>query len=295
MVYQNTRKDDGPHQDTKIAMLTDFIENSRQKCALYFPKELNKGVAFSSTNIVEENELVMANIESVLAEVSARQEGIYIESDLYFRPTFNFFLIRNVDIRCKNGYSIRKLRVVYSYVEYDVSGVGSRVMIEFPVFHYWFPDWPDHRSPEDIDGLLDMSLDLLYGDCYIDFPSPSKEIPDPLSPDACLPEGLSSLSKPHLIIHCSAGIGRTGCLIAILNGLRQIKQSLGTPDTMGAAASPDNTANLAVDILQIVCNLRIQRGGMVQNSEQYELIHRAICLYHQRLNLELENHLSTQL
>lgn len=282
------KKVDGPqHQDTKIAMLTDFIENNRQKCALYFPKELNGIVAFSSGNITEENELVLANVESVLSEVSARKEGNFEESDLYFRPSFNFFLVRNVDVRCKNGYSIRKLRVVYSFIESD----SSRVLIEFPVFHYWFPDWPDHRSPEDIDGLLDMSLDLLYGDCYIDFPSPSREIPsDP--PDSCLPENSSTPFKPHLIIHCSAGIGRTGCLIAILNGLRQIKQSLGTS---GHDGSDPDTTNLAVDILQIVCNLRIQRGGMVQNSEQYELIHRAICLYHQRLNLELENHLSTQL
>jgi hypothetical protein len=35
----------------------------------------------------------------------------------------------------------------------------------------------------------------------------------------------------------------------------------------------------SVDILGIVCNLRLQRGGMVQNSEQYELIHRALCLH----------------
>jgi len=40
--------------------------------------------------------------------------------------------------------------------------------------------------------------------------------------------------------------------------------------------------DIFVDVLGIVCNLRLQRGGMVQNSEQYELIHRAICLYLKR-------------
>uniref|UniRef100_A0A336LT08 CSON003505 protein n=1 Tax=Culicoides sonorensis TaxID=179676 RepID=A0A336LT08_CULSO len=304
MVYQNMSKSDTP-QDTKIAMLTDFIENSRQKCAHYFPKDSNESIGFSCTNIPEENDSIIENIETILAEVNAKKDGTWNESDAasYFRPSFNYFLVRNVDVRVKNGYSIRKLKVIYSYADFRESEDGnepcSRTIIEFPVFHYWFPDWPDHRSPEDIDGLLDMSLDLLYGDCYIDFPTPSKEIPDPLSPE---PNNVTP-SKPHLIIHCSAGIGRTGCLIAILNGLRQIKQSIGTQfDSMTQRQSDaidnqqhENTANLAVDILQIVCNLRIQRGGMVQNSEQYELIHRAICLYHQRLNLELENHLSTQL
>lgn len=296
MVYQNMKKGEGSSQDTKIAMLTDFVENCRPKCALYFPKEVNESVAFSSSNVPEENDTILANMESILTELAERNQNITCtEDENYFRPAFNYFIIRNVDIRCKNGYSIRKLKVIYSYIDVE----NTREIIEFPVFHYWFPDWPDHRSPEDIDGLLDMSLDLLYGDCEIEFPSPSKEIPDPISPDACLPEENhpSSISKPHLIIHCSAGIGRTGCLIAILNGLRQIKQSLGVADVQENLATPppDSTANLAVDILQIVCNLRIQRGGMVQNSEQYELIHRAICLYHQRLNLELENHLSTQL
>lgn len=76
----------------------------------------------------------------------------------------------------------------------------------------------------------------------------------------------------------SAGIGRTGCVIGILNGLRQLKQSyLSTPSD---GCSSGRTAS--VDILGIVSNLRLQRGGMVQNSEQYELIHRALCLYHQR-------------
>ncbi|XP_063699472.1 uncharacterized protein LOC134830048 [Culicoides brevitarsis] len=290
MVFQNMQKSDAaPPKDTKIAMLTDFIENNRQKCAFYFPKELNDVVAFSGANIPEENEAVLTNVEAILEELRARTDGNTEESELYFRPSFNYFLIQNVDIRCKNGYSIRKLRVIYSFIDCD----DARVLLEFPVFHYWFPDWPDHRSPEDIDGLLDMSLDLLFGDCYIDFPTPSKEIAT--SPiDTAAAKDTTLHLKPHLIIHCSAGIGRTGCLIAILNGLRQIKQSLGNGDSENK--DPDaNTANLAVDILQIVCNLRIQRGGMVQNSEQYELIHRAICLYHQRLNLELENHLSTQL
>lgn len=54
-----------------------------------------------------------------------------------------------------------------------------------------------------------------------------------------------------------------------MNGLRQMRTGGGQ--------------QLSVDILGIVCNLRLQRGGMVQNSEQYELIHRALCLYQKRL------------
>jgi protein tyrosine phosphatase len=41
--------------------------------------------------------------------------------------------------------------------------------------------------------------------------------------------------------------------------------------------------SVKVDILRIVCNLRLNRGGMVQNSEQYELIHKTLCIYQDRL------------
>lgn len=317
MVYQNMQKVSGGLKTNegelivegqeKIAMLTDFIENNRHKCAMYFPKEINEKLAFCNTNHVEDSENVIENYEKIFEKLmrKRRKAEEHEEDDICdddFRPDFNFFLVRNVDIRCKNGYSIRKLKVIYSYNQISDGGEESavkQILIEFPVFHYWFPDWPDHRSPEDIDVLLDMSLDLLYGDCDIDFPSPSKEISDPIS-DTGLPLqdlGLLSPSKSQIplpIIHCSAGIGRTGCLAAILNGLRQMRLSLGTETTV-TATSEITTTTSSVDILGIVCNLRLQRGGMVQNSEQYELIHRALCLYHQRLNLEQEKHLSTQL
>lgn len=64
-----------------------------------------------------------------------------------------------------------------------------------------------------------------------------------------------------LVVHCSAGIGRTGCFLAILNGMQQLK------------------ANKNVDVLAILCSLRLNRGGMVQTAEQYELIHRVLNLY----------------
>ncbi|XP_050314972.1 uncharacterized protein LOC126749342 [Anthonomus grandis grandis] len=71
--------------------------------------------------------------------------------------------------------------------------------------------------------------------------------------------------KLPIVVHCSAGIGRTGCFLAILNGIQQLK------------------AHNTVDILAILCSLRINRGGMVQNAEQYELIHRVLSLFCERL------------
>lgn len=155
------------------------------------------------------------------------------------------------------------------------SAAGT-VRTEFYVHHYWFPGWPDHRSPCDIDVLLDLSLDLLDG--RPDVEADDNQDQDDDHDDDPLDDPITTGPLP--IIHCSAGIGRTGCLAAILNGLRQMRCS----NTAAAAPTTSITtaSSATVDVLGIVCNLRLQRGGMVQNSEQYELIHRALCLYQRR-------------
>lgn len=157
----------------------------------------------------------------------------------------------------KNGYSIRKLKYFYGRKL-------DRCWRSCYVYHYWFPDWPDHRSPRDIHVLLDFSLDLLDGDCALDFSGESE---------------VETQSRTLPIIHCSAGIGRTGCLVAILNGLSQMRATTLNSD--------NSYGQLAVDVLGIVCNLRLQRGGMVQNSEQYELIHRVLSLATTKLNSQI--------
>ncbi|XP_075210593.1 uncharacterized protein LOC142317943 [Lycorma delicatula] len=79
---------------------------------------------------------------------------------------------------------------------------------------------------------------------------------------ADVPRGVSS---GPVVVHCSAGIGRTGCFIAICIGINQL---LGENN---------------VDILGIVCRMRYDRGGMVQTAEQYEFIHRALALFERSL------------
>lgn len=255
MVLQNMRKTNGKGVQ-KIAMLTDFIESQRQKCAIYFPVMTDDLVIFTSTNSANDEQMVRDNLTNIIDSNDDNAiTAVTFESESTTQIAFNFFVVKNAGIRQKNGYSIRKLRLFY----------GTSVMdtiFSHTVYHYWIPDWPDHKSPQDIDVLLDMSLDLLDGNCVQDFNDDSS-----VDIDGKLPFPII----PHPIIHCSAGIGRTGCLAAILNGLGQIRANSGSAE------------GTSVDVLGIVCNLRLQRGGMVQNSEQYELIHRTLCLYQQKL------------
>nr|XP_029728956.1 uncharacterized protein LOC109414985 isoform X1 [Aedes albopictus]XP_029728957.1 uncharacterized protein LOC109414985 isoform X1 [Aedes albopictus] len=280
------------HVEQKLIMLTDFVENNRQKCSVYFPQELNDSVAFCNTPNVNP-QVVLDSRCSIIADMQNSIKTHQVKA-IESSNDFNYFLITNIGICRKNGYTMRKLLVVYSYQD-TAEKVQKRSF--YTIYHYWFPDWPDHRSPEDIDVLLDMSLDILDNDCSKDFD---------FSPDgAGSDERICSLP----IIHCSAGIGRTGCLLAIINGLSQMRSSSNAnkitekPVEQNSESSESEPAeapnavqqqccswissggHTCVDILGIVCNLRLQRGGMVQNSEQYELIHRALCLYMQKLSL----------
>ena len=314
----------------KIAMLTDIVENSRQKCAAYFPKEQNDFMIFSSTTNEADNKIIEPFAERLFNNQINNDTSIDTEDDdcdgenhdaddidEFPQINCNYFLIKNMEIIVKNGYTIRKLCLVYinsssssSSTSGNCTSSGSAAsgsssssirrhknnfkvtdvvnIKRMFVYHYWFPDWPDHRSPNDIDVLLDMSLDLLDGqpnssdEKYAEQHGNNEQIQDTVAVAQQQKDvsggGANKSFEPLPIIHCSAGIGRTGCLAAILNGLRQMRASSNYTESTAVRTQ------ISVDILGIVCNLRLQRGGMVQNSEQYELIHRALCLYLQRLN-----------
>ncbi|KAK7130318.1 hypothetical protein R3I93_019827 [Phoxinus phoxinus] len=111
------------------------------------------------------------------------------------------------------------------------------------VQHYWYTSWPDHKTPESAGPLLQLVNDVEQ---------------DRRGFTSCGP----------IIVHCSAGIGRTGCFMATTIGCRQLE------------------LEGVVDVLGIVCKLRTDRGGMIQTEEQYEFVHHALSLYESRLPAE---------
>ncbi|TMS16933.1 Tyrosine-protein phosphatase non-receptor type 7 [Larimichthys crocea] len=68
-----------------------------------------------------------------------------------------------------------------------------------------------------------------------------------------------------IIVHCSAGIGRTGCFIVGSIGCQQLRESG------------------QVDILETVCQLRLDRGGMIQTTEQYQFLYSMLAQYSSQL------------
>ncbi|XP_075396644.1 tyrosine-protein phosphatase non-receptor type 7 isoform X1 [Tenrec ecaudatus] len=112
-----------------------------------------------------------------------------------------------------------------------------------PVKHILFSAWPDHQTPESAGPLLRLVAEV----------EESSE---------------TAASGGPIVVHCSAGIGRTGCFIATRIGCQQLK------------------ARGEVDLLGIVCQLRLDRGGMIQTAEQYQFLHHTLALYAAQLPKE---------
>ncbi|XP_060565351.1 receptor-type tyrosine-protein phosphatase mu-like [Ruditapes philippinarum] len=99
--------------------------------------------------------------------------------------------------------------------------------------HLHYTAWPDKTVPEDVTTLLEFRKRL-------------KSTP--------------TTSEGPMVVHCSAGIGRTGTLIAID---RLIEEGLDKG---------------SVNVFECVKNMREQRVKMVQTLEQYIYIHKALVM-----------------
>ncbi|XP_065565836.1 tyrosine-protein phosphatase corkscrew-like [Artemia franciscana] len=110
---------------------------------------------------------------------------------------------------------------------------------ERKVYHYHFQAWPDHGVPADPGCVLNFLHDVNSRQEAIEGAGP-------------------------IIVHCSAGIGRTGTFIVIDMILTQIKKH-GT--------------NCEIDIQRTIQTVRSQRSGMVQTEAQYKFVYMAVQHY----------------
>lgn len=112
------------------------------------------------------------------------------------------------------------------------------------VQHYHYHAWPDHSVPRHTASLRRLAQTL-----------------DTQS----LRTGSEFCAPP--LVHCSAGIGRSGALCTVAVAIKRLR----AVDPRDGAA-----ARQAVNVKRIVGALRRQRAGMVQTYEQYLLCYQAI-------------------
>lgn len=138
---------------------------------------------------------------------------------------FGHLKVTNKSMRCLgDGRILQRILEVQNMTNSDASS--------HTLMHLEFRDWPDFGVPSSTAPVRDMIRSLLW---------------------------IPANAGPH-IVHCSAGIGRTGTFCTIDHSLRRI-------------LAGDVTA---LDIGQTVLQLRSQRSGMVQTKDQYRFIYEVL-------------------
>mmetsp|Transcript_24388 Transcript_24388/g.68937 ORF Transcript_24388/g.68937 Transcript_24388/m.68937 type:complete len:170 (+) Transcript_24388:56-565(+) len=132
------------------------------------------------------------------------------------------------------------------------------------LYHVHFVSWPDFG------GVQDLGLYLRLHDCLDNCMRQQAEAPSPLA--------------GPMVVHCSAGVGRTGTYIAIQMLLTQLKAAVqATAHTVGGVDAERD--KMPISIIDVVVSLRAQRPAMVVTSEQYLMIYQVLyfCLFGQAL------------
>lgn len=107
------------------------------------------------------------------------------------------------------------------------------------IWHYQYLSWPDHGVPQEPGGVLSFLTQVN---------AKQAEYPD----------------TGPMIIHCSAGIGRTGTIVVI-------DMIIETIETIGL--------DWDIDIPKYIQMVREQRSGMVQTEAQYKFIYLSVSQY----------------
>lgn len=103
------------------------------------------------------------------------------------------------------------------------------------VHHFQFMAWPENGAPKTGEGMIDLIDQVLRVQ--------------------------QQTGNKAIVVHCSAGIGRTGAFCALSTAIERVK------------------AEGLIDVFHTVKHLRTQRPHMVQTVEQYMFCYRAISEY----------------
>jgi len=171
--------------------------------------------------------------------------------DLDLTEEFGNYVVTNKSEESSKDYTLRLFLVKRKASEETEGGEEE----ERKIFHFHFLGWPDHGTPEDPGSVLNFLHDVNLKQESFDSAGP-------------------------IIVHCSAGIGRTGTFIVIDMIIDQIR-------TLGL--------DCEIDIQRTIQMVRSQRSGLVQTEAQYKFVYLAVQHHIETLSQRLAAEQKSQL
>ncbi|XP_075620268.1 tyrosine-protein phosphatase non-receptor type 9 isoform X1 [Balearica regulorum gibbericeps] len=194
----------------------------------------------------EQNVLVIV-MTTRLEEGGRRKCGQYWPLEKDFQVCFGALTITNLGVENLNHYK-------KTILEIHSSETRERRLVS----HFQYLSWPDYGVPSSAATL-------------IDFLGAVKQ-QQRVAVSSLGPRFKGHPGGPPIVVHCSAGIGRTGTFCALDICLSQL-QDVGT-----------------LNIYQTVLRMRTQRAFSIQTPEQYYFCYTAVLEHAQREGLLLANH-----
>jgi len=197
--------------------------------------------------------------------------------DLDSEETYGDFLVETVAEDVNKDYTLREFLVKNVATEKeDIENGKVDNVDERRVYHYHFQSWPDHGVPSDPGCVLNFLHDVNRRQENLIHHLANGQDLDTEEKENIIEEEESIKTindSPPVVVHCSAGIGRTGTFIVIDMIIDQIKRQ---------------GLDCDIDIQRTIQMVRSQRSGMVQTEAQYKFVYMAVSHHMETVQKRME-------
>lgn len=224
-----------------IVMACNEIESGKPKCELYWPQQLNTSQSYGNFQVT------LSRVRQICSDFLIRKFTVRFlkttadttktddrgssQSDSNMTTKNNEFDNEQVLINNNNNNNDDDYSRDHHAQQPDE---GDVVVLERTICQFHYTTWPDHGVPNSVQPILELVR--------------------------LIREVQPADDKP-ILVHCSAGCGRTGaicCIDYVWGLLRRGKLDAG------------------FNLCNIISEMRQQRMSMVQTIDQYILCHRAV-------------------
>ncbi|XP_068178773.1 tyrosine-protein phosphatase non-receptor type 9 isoform X2 [Antennarius striatus] len=239
------------HSRVRLCQLSDDEDETTDYINASFMDGYKRGNAYIATQgplpktfgdfwrMVWEQMVLIIIMTTRVVERGRVKCGQYWPLEVGRTEQYGFFLVRSTHIQVFQDFKL-------SYLELYNTQSGERR----EVFHYLYVSWPDFGVPKSASAMLDFREHVLQK---------REAAVRSLGSNWTGPPG-----GPPVVVHCSAGIGRTGTFCTLDICLSRV-EDIGT-----------------VDVRQTVRRMRTQRAFSIQTWDQYYFCYTAVIEYAQR-------------